>query len=125
VALVLAGGEAGKDFMDDVGRNLVGFGDGGGWLPFLDVGGEDSVEGLVGRQGVLINLVGAELGGGWLGEGGVGDEGSVAIDVVSELVDRSDLLPVLRTRAPNLLARAMRKLPRMRAWMFSSVTSSR
>jgi hypothetical protein len=34
------------------------------------------------------------------------------------------LLPVVSTMEPNLLDRAMRNTPRIRAWMFSSVVSS-
>ena len=36
----------------------------------------------------------------------------------------SDLLPVVRTSQSNLLDRAISRLPRIRAWMFSSVRSA-
>ena len=61
------------------------------------------------------NRWGKKLGYAWL----------VALFVMGTLMKGGlfGLVPVESTKCPNLLDRAMRMFPRMRAWMFSSVTS--
>ena len=56
----------------------------------LDVGLEDRVEHLVGRQGLVVALVGAQLGRGRLGEHVLGDErpSGPGVAVAAQLVDQ-------------------------------------
>lgn len=55
----------------------------------LDVGFNEEVEDLVGRERVLVGLVLAELGAGGLFDGVDGDEDAVAVEVSRELPDAS------------------------------------
>lgn len=55
----------------------------------LDVGFNEEVEDLVGRERVLVCLVLAELGAGGLLDGVDGDEDAVAVEVSRELPDAS------------------------------------
>src|ERR1700722_9237537 len=85
--LVLTAFDELEDGTDEGDRNALVGGDLFGGAVALDVGLEDGIEDLVGRERVGVALVGAELGGGMLFEGGAGDDLAVAVGVVAEGVD--------------------------------------
>lgn len=74
------------DARDDIGIKTVSDEVIGGLFQ-LDVGFDEEVENLVGRERVLVGLVLAELGAGGLLDGVDGDDDAVAVEVARELPD--------------------------------------
>src|SRR6266571_1716386 len=87
LALVFAVVDFQGDVANQVERKAEVRGDFFGRAQFLDIGFEDAVEDVIGRQSILIGLVGAQLGGGRLFDARAGHQFPFAIDDAREFVD--------------------------------------